>query len=139
MDINSVFPSKYLKAADLKGHEVLVTIDHVKIEDVGDGEKPVLYFQGKERGVVLNKTNAKAIAALFSDETDSWIGMRVIFKPDLDRFQGDLVKCVRVAGSPDAKKKERNEPVFDDLPGSEPEPVQTPAPEQCEREPGSEG
>ena len=47
MDINAAFPSRWLKAADLKGKKVAVVISGVEMEDVGDkdeGDKPVVYF-----------------------------------------------------------------------------------------------
>ena len=56
MDINAAFPSKYLKAAEIERGKVgAVAISHVMIENVGFGddpqdEKPVLYFQGKNKG-----------------------------------------------------------------------------------------
>ena len=61
MDINSAFPSNYLKAADLRGGRVTVAIDSVVIENIGDEDKPIVYFQGKEKGLVLNKTNANMV------------------------------------------------------------------------------
>ena len=64
MLISQAYPSKYLKSDDLGDKTVRVVMDFVEIQDVGDGEfKPVLYFQGKDRGMVLNLTNANTIAA----------------------------------------------------------------------------
>ena len=63
VNIHNVFPSKYLKAGDLDGHAVAVTISHIAMEEVGQGDvKPVLFFAGKEKGLVLNKTNGGVIA-----------------------------------------------------------------------------
>jgi len=69
-------------------------IAHVAIEEVKNSTKadkrPVVYFepnsmfhdrQGHPRGLVLNKTNAKSIAALYGAETDKWIGQPVILFP----------------------------------------------------------
>ena len=58
MDINAAFPGEFLKAADLQGRQAAVVIDRVEMQKVGDDHKPVAYFQGKDRGLVLNKTNA---------------------------------------------------------------------------------
>ena len=66
MKANDVFPGKYLKASDLNGHEPVVTIDRVEMEDVGDGRKPVVYFKGKEKGLVMNKTNFSTICSPYS-------------------------------------------------------------------------
>jgi hypothetical protein len=79
MNIDSAFPSNYLKASDLGDAQPVVTIDRVELEAVGrDKEmKPVLYFRGKEKGIVLNKTNSNKIASLVgSRDTDHWRGNR---------------------------------------------------------------
>jgi len=96
MDINGVFPSKYLKAADLQGRDVQVVMANVRIEDIGDGDKPVLYFQGKEKGLVLNKTNANNIAILYGSETNNWIGKPVTLYSAWVDFQGRSVEAIRV-------------------------------------------
>jgi len=97
MKIGSVFPSKYLRAADLGGRTVPVTMDVVQVEPLGDDEeKPVLYFAGKAKGLVLNRTNAEVIAAAYGEETDGWIGKPIELYPDKTHFGGRLVDCLRV-------------------------------------------
>ena len=99
MKISTAFPSKYLRAGDLQGREVKVVIDSVQMEDVsGDGteEKPVAYFVGKQKGLVLNKTNAGKLAAGFGDDTDEWLGKEILIYPDTTQFQGRMVDCLRV-------------------------------------------
>lgn len=97
MNINGAFPSTYLKATDLQGKRALVTISHVKLEDVGDEAKPVLYFAGKEKGLVLNKTNANMITEIVgSDETDHWKGKAVTLYVTKVDFQGRRVDGIRV-------------------------------------------
>src|SRR5690349_18637485 len=96
MRISSAFPGQYLKAADLQGREVTVTMDHVKQEDIGGDHKPVLYFTGKERGLVLNKTNANNISYLYGDETEQWHGKPIILYAAMVDFQGKSVAAVRV-------------------------------------------
>ena len=83
MLISQAYPSKYLKSDDLGGKTVRVTMDFVEICDVGDGEfKPVLYFQGKDRGMVLNLTNAQTISAVYGDETADWKGQELVIYVD---------------------------------------------------------
>lgn len=97
MRIDSAYPSKYLKTADLQGRAVRVTIDRFEIEEIGDGDrKPCLYFEGKERGIVLNRTNADTITASLGEETDNWIGQVIELYPDKTRFAGKMVDCIRV-------------------------------------------
>ena len=112
MDINSAFPSKYLKAADLKGRRVMVTISAVEMEDIGDDDsKPVVYFEGKSKGLVLNKTNSNMIIEITdSSETDSWAGQQIVLFSTKVDFQSRRVDAIRV-DKVEAKKKP---PVLDE-------------------------
>ena len=96
MNINAAFPGSYLKAGDLQGRRVTVTMAHVAIEELGGEHKPVLYFEGKERGLVLNKTNANIIAELHGPETDDWAGRKITIYPARVEFQGKIVDAIRV-------------------------------------------
>lgn len=96
MKVSDAFPSKWIAAADLNNQNVRVTISRVEIEKIGDDTKPVLYFQGKQKGLVANKTNSKAIAAVYGDEMDDWIGCELILFPIMTDYQGKPVEAVRV-------------------------------------------
>ena len=100
MNINDVFPGKYLKASDLKNQDATVTISGVVLEDVGSEgkkeEKAVVYFQGKDRGLVLNKTNSGVISDLYGDETDNWVGKMITMFPTQTDFAGKSVECIRI-------------------------------------------
>jgi hypothetical protein len=98
MNINQVFPSKYIAAADLQGQQVTVTIAKVEMEPVAQNEppKPVLYFQGKQKGMVLNKTNAANISTLYGPETDGWGGKAITLFSTYVDFQGRSVEAIRI-------------------------------------------
>lgn len=99
MNIESAFPSHYLKASDLGDKSPVVTIDRIEVEPIGrDKEmKPILYFQGKDKGLVLNKTNAKKIAELTgSKDTDDWAGCQIRIYATETEFGGETVECIRV-------------------------------------------
>jgi hypothetical protein len=102
MRIGDAFPSKYLKASDLPdGQFVTVSIDRVEMQNVAGNDqpeenKPCLYFVGKEKGIVLNKTNAQAVADVYGDDTDAWTGKRVMLYATTTLFQGKTVACIRV-------------------------------------------
>lgn len=124
MNINDVFPSNYLKASDLGQSQPVVTIDRVEVEPVGRGKemKPVVYFAGKQKGMVLNKTNSKKIAEISgSMDTDDWHGVQIrLFATEVD-FQGDTVEAIRVksaAAKPIVKRPEP-EPEFVDVAGED--------------------
>ena len=80
MKSSDVFPSKYLKAADLD-EDVELTIRSVVLEELksedGSEQKPICYFEEGERGLLLNKTNWNALAQQFGDESDAWAGKTV--------------------------------------------------------------
>jgi hypothetical protein len=98
MNINKAFPSKYLKASDLDG-EISVKITRVTFEQVGAGQetRPVAYFDGIGKGVVLNKTRSNGIIrASGSEETDDWVGVTVLLYPSTTQFQGEEVECIGI-------------------------------------------
>ena len=100
MKVSEMFPSKYLSAADLKGHQVKVIISGVEMKNVGTEEKPqfkpVASFQGKDKGLVLNKTNCQIIADSYGDDASGWVGKELEVYPDKTQFQGKIVDCLRV-------------------------------------------
>lgn len=98
MNINVAFPSDYLKADDLQGRRALVLISHVEMEDIGnEGKKPVLHFQGKDRGLILNKTNAAMLTEICgTPETDMWRGVGVVLYPTKVDYQGKRVPAIRI-------------------------------------------
>ena len=96
MDINSAFATKYLKASDLQGRDIPVKMGRVEQEKVGDDMKLILYFQGKEKGMVLNKTNANAIADVYGGETEDWYGKQIILFEQMVDFQGKRVPGLRI-------------------------------------------
>lgn len=95
MKMSEEFPSKYLKATDLQNREVKVTMAHVEREKIGDDFKPVLYFKGKEKGIVLNKTNAGTIVDAYGDDSDDWVDQELILFSVMVDFQGKVGPAIR--------------------------------------------
>jgi hypothetical protein len=111
-NINDAFPSNYVKASDLKGNQCVVTIDRVEFEPVGrDKEmKAVVYFAGRTKGMVLNKTNAKKIIEISgSPQTEEWVGVQVAIYPTETEYAGDTVECIRVKAAP-ARRQQPAQP-----------------------------
>lgn len=119
MNINSAFPSNYLKASDLGESQPIVTIDRVEIEPIGrDKEmKPVVFFQGKTKGIVLNKTNARKIAEIASSpNTEDWSGVQIKLYATEVEFGGEQVEAIRVkAPTAAARPVRRPEPSVADI------------------------
>jgi hypothetical protein len=72
MHIDSLYPSRFLRCADLNGRPMRVTIEALKKEDIGGESKVVLSFTNGTKSLILNKTNGRAIAKLHGDETRGW-------------------------------------------------------------------
>jgi hypothetical protein len=92
--------SKFLKADDLKGRAIKVKISDAKVEpmtqDPSGDQKLVIYFEGKEKGMALNKTNFKVLASSFGPDTDEWLGKEIeVFSMDVE-YQGKLVPGLRL-------------------------------------------
>ena len=101
MKMSTVFPSKHLRAEDIGTARPVVTISHLTMEKLGDNEKPVLYFQGKDKGVVLNKTNTAAlIDILNTDDSDAWKGRKVLLYMTKVDYQGKRVAAIRIDAAP---------------------------------------
>lgn len=105
---DDAFPSNFLKAEDLpQDRDTVVVIDKVTKEILGQGRdaesKFVVAFQGKNKTLVLNKTNFKSIvSATGKDDTDDWPGSRIaLFATDVE-YQGEMVLAIRVRPRPPA-------------------------------------
>ena len=57
----------------------MVTITHVTSERVGKDQelKPVLYIEEYDRGIILNKTNARTLARILGDDETLWQGKKL--------------------------------------------------------------
>lgn len=102
-DYRSMFDRDYIGAWDLP-RDAVVTISKVEAATlVAQGnkkaKKPVLYFEGKEKGLACNKTNAKTIAAMYGNDTAKWIGKRITIYATKTMFGSEQVDCIRVRPS----------------------------------------
>lgn len=89
--------SNFLKPEDLNKQRLDVVIEAAELQEIGDDTKIVLFFKSQDKQLVLNKTNADMITELFgTDETDEWIGKSVTLRPDMTRYAGRPVACIRI-------------------------------------------
>lgn len=88
-NLNDMFPSKTLKADDLKSptgkgyREFNLTVESLEPVDFKDDQgvtekKWVVHFKGAQKGLVLNRTNAQTICDAYGEDTDEWIGNKII-------------------------------------------------------------
>ncbi len=85
--VSEIYPSPWLRADDLQGQKALVRVERVDVEalrqrDGNNKEKIVLTFAGKRKRMVLNVTQARAIATIAkTEDIDRWVGMALMLKP----------------------------------------------------------
>ena len=78
---------EWLKADELKGRTVTLEICDVQAvsfdNENGKETKLGLMFKGKDKGIIANKTNTKAlIDSLGSSDTEKWIGRSITASPN---------------------------------------------------------
>ena len=98
MNIEEHF-GKFLKAEHLQGRVVTVTIENVTMEEVYKDKRPqpVMYFRGKDRGMVMNVTNKNTIVAVHGPETTRWAGQQIVLFVDHNvQYEGKTVDGIRV-------------------------------------------
>jgi hypothetical protein len=99
MNINECYPSKHVQASDLIGQVLTVTIREVRLESVGEDNKvakPIIYFAGMQKGMVLNKTNACQVVGLYGSETNNWTNKPIMIYPTECEYKGKMVPCIRI-------------------------------------------
>jgi hypothetical protein len=101
VNLNDMYPSRFLKSADFKDEETKIfTIDNVRLETLGQGDdketKPIVSFVETDKEFVLNKTNATTIAKNLTDDTDAWVGKRVALHVVDVQMRGEMVPAIRV-------------------------------------------
>lgn len=100
-DFRSMYDRDYIFAFDLAGKDVTVRIARVEAATLtGSGgrkaKKPVIHFEGKDKGLALCKTNSKTIAAIYGNDTDAWVGKLITMFPTTTTFGSDTVDCIRI-------------------------------------------
>ena len=113
---DEIFPSKYLKCADLKGKPSKEDIEASPVEtlkgtDGKEERKTVLYFQGKTKTLPLNMTNWDSVAAICGPDTDDWPGNTIELYPARTTMGGKTVDCIRIRAP---SKKKTSPPKHDD-------------------------
>ncbi len=111
MNIKELHPSKWLAASDLEEQgEAAVTISKVTFEkmknkDGNEEEKPVIWFRGVQKGMVLNNTNKQRILTQYpAEDTDEWIGKRITIQVEMVEAFGKIAESLRVKLAPPQRK-----------------------------------
>ena len=114
-----MFDADFLGAWDLDA-DTVVTIAKVTAGSVGGhqgrakSKKALISFKEFQKPLVANKTNAKAIAGMYGNDTREWVGKRIQIYPTETQFGGETVDCIRVRPTPpkgESAGKQPNRPV----------------------------
>jgi hypothetical protein len=112
--MNDLFPSKYLRAADLEGKSRVVTIEKVSHEDFKDDgvtvKKTVVHFKRNGTNtapLVVNKANWKMLVAITgAEDDDDWGGYRIELRSEkVNSPGGRIVDSIRVHEAPEPAPK----------------------------------
>jgi len=99
MKSNDVFPSRWLKAAEIEGDGEIVTIRKVTMEEIGEERerKPIIAFEETDQELVVNLTNWTTIADLTGlDDSDDWPGHKIKLVRRKVQYGKKTVDAIRI-------------------------------------------
>jgi hypothetical protein len=111
-DFDDLYGSKYFSVPDLHGETPRVRIGKVapvelKEKDGGTKRKYLVYFDAVEKPLVLNKTNAQKLAAVFGKDYAKWIGMEAELYAEMTGLgkEGVRLRPLKPTGASDLNDK----------------------------------
>lgn len=125
--LSEMLPSRFLKKDDVQ-KPMLVTIGDIEQVNVAPEGQPAenkwtMTFPELDKPLVLNSTNMHIVGAVYGEDTDGWLGQKIVIYSDPNvSFGGKLVGGLRLrapkqtkAAPPPPQIKERPAGKFDDL------------------------
>jgi hypothetical protein len=103
VDIGKVYTGNSFKSDDLEDDEPILTIAAINVREFENGKKLAIFFEGQNKYLVCNKTNASRIAKTYGTDTDTWIGKKIQLYVDDVEYQGRTVDGIRVRTTKPAK------------------------------------
>jgi len=102
VDWDELYPGRFLKAGELQGKKVTLTISDVDTDELVDDEgkkkvKGIVSFSERPIQLPLNKTNGLCLKAMFGRKLPEWVGKKITLFPD--KWNGE--DCIRIWGSPE--------------------------------------
>jgi len=103
-DYRQFFDKPTLRAYDLQGRDVVVTIAAVKQGSAKnkDGERkmPALFFVGKSKPLLLNATNGKTIESMYGKNPKGWLNKQLVIYPTVVPMGPERVDAIRIRPTP---------------------------------------
>lgn len=98
---DQLYPGRFIKAAELLGKKVTLTVEDIELEDLegedGAKTKCIVSFKETKKKLVTCKTNGLCLKEMFGKELANWVGKRITIYEDV--WNGE--PCIRIWGSPD--------------------------------------
>jgi hypothetical protein len=108
-EYDDLYGSKYLTASDLHGETPRreigkVDLVELKEKDGSTKRKYIVHLRGEEKALVLNKTNATKLAALFGKDRSKWVGVTVELYAEMTSLgkEGVRLRPLTTAAKPGA-------------------------------------
>ena len=81
-DFDDIYGSKYFSVGDLRGEQPRRKIGKVDVAELKEKDgttkrKYIVYFEGEDKALVLNKTNAQKLAQAVGKDRTKWVGLTV--------------------------------------------------------------
>jgi hypothetical protein len=121
---DEMFPSRFLKAADLGGKAKIFMIIAAEKEELTDlkGKKQtkmVLHFKGTQKVLPLNVTNWNLLVDVTGEaDSENWIDFKIALVPDRTSLGGKTVDCIRIASVDSVKAKAKTPTPESEDPGA---------------------
>jgi hypothetical protein len=115
---NDIYGSKYLSVADLHGETPRHRIGKVDVGDLKDKDgtskrRILVYFDDVGKPLVLNRTNAKKLAEVYTEDHKKWVGVVVdLYDEDTSMGKGIRLRPVKSAAVGAAAKDMDDEAPF---------------------------
>jgi hypothetical protein len=112
MDYRLGLEGEYISASEIGSKEPVVTVRDVTLAKLApyeggagrDKNRLIIWIVGKDRGWVMGTTNAECMAAMFGEDTDGWIGKRLMIYTTMVQTRNGKELGIRIKGSPDLEK-----------------------------------
>ena len=111
MKRHEVFRSTYYNSQDVRAGPLLLTIDSVNMERVGEKEKLVCRFKEEDsKLLVVTPTKFDAIALIAGSDDTDWPGVKIVLEAGKASFQGKLVDSISIRAPRKPKRMGAPEP-----------------------------
>jgi hypothetical protein len=114
---DDIYGSKYFSVSDLKDGEPRVKVGKVEVAELQEKNgatkrKFVILFEGVDKGLVVNKTNAKKFADAYEKQSSKWVGQIVqLYSEDTSFGKGVRVRPLRKLATPTAPDPELDDAI----------------------------